>query len=77
MVQPYVSAAERWLKDTGERALRAFLAAFTSTLVLAVPFTDLSTLRAVLVAAGTAGVSAVLSLFARPFGDSGSASFLK
>jgi hypothetical protein len=77
MVDPYVSAAARWLREAAERAVRAFLAAFVGALTVAVPATDLSAWRSVLVAAVAAGVSAVLSLFARARGSSASASFLK
>ena len=77
MSQPYVSAGARWLRDTVERAARAFFAAFVGVLVVALPASDLSTWRSVASAAVAAGVSAVFSLVARPFGSPASASFLK
>lgn len=68
----------KFWKDTAERAIRAFAAAFvTSFSAGLLTATTLPGLKALAIAAGTAGLSAVLSLAATQFGDPGTASFVK
>lgn len=60
-----------------ERAARAFVAASTAALAAGAATTDFSVpgIKALLVGAGAAGVSAVMTLISRSFGDPGSTSF--
>lgn len=60
-----------------ERAVRAFIAGATAAFAAGVASSDFSvpSLKAVLVGAGAAGVSAVMSLLSQFFGDPNSTSF--
>jgi len=84
MVQPYVSAAVRWLKDTGERAVRAAVAAFAGgagAILLALAGGNVSTAKALATAAFGAALAAawdaVVSVVAKRRGSPASASLLK
>lgn len=68
----------KFWKDTGERALRAFGAAFVTSFSLGLgTATTLPGAKALVIAAGSAGLSAVFSLVATRIGDPGTASFVK
>ena len=60
-----------------ERAARAFIAAATAAMAAGAATTNFSvpSVKALLVGAGAAGVSAVMTLLSRQFGDPGSTSF--
>lgn len=60
--QTVVKTARVFWKDFRERAWSTFWQAFVSTLVLAYPTTNLSTLGNVLAAAVVAGLAALLSM---------------
>lgn len=68
----------KFWKDTAERAARAFAAAFVTSFSAGLATaTTLPGLKALVIAAGTSALAAVLSLVATRFGDPGTASFVK
>lgn len=67
----------KYQKDFTERVIRGFLVgALTAVIAGLTTVNDMDSARALAWAAGTAGVSAVLSLIAKGFGSPDSASFL-
>jgi hypothetical protein len=67
----------KWQRDTLERIVRTFLGAFLAQAAVAVTgVADLTATKAALISAVAAGMSAVMSMLARGYGDDpASASF--
>jgi malic enzyme len=65
-------------KNLIERAVRAFIAGATASVAASIASTDISLTggKALIVGAGAAGVSAVMTLLSQLFGDPKSGSFL-
>jgi hypothetical protein len=72
-----VNHLSKWQRDTLERIVRTFVQAFLAQAALTVTgVVDLTSAKAVAVSAVAAGMSAVMSMLARGYGDDpASASF--
>lgn len=67
------------MRQLVERCIRAFIAGSTAAIAASAATTDISAggVKALLVGAGAAGVSAVMTLVSQFFGDPNSGSFVK